>query len=246
MQSDVRVRIGAAAIQPLQEKVYNLMKGKILNCEMLPGAVICEDALVEEFGTSRTPIREALLRLQRERLVDIFPRQGTFVSQISLKDIYEIYELRLIIEPQLVRLSCKSLNRASLEKFRSFFAGLDARECSYEDWFRYDRELHSYIVEAAGNSHLSMMYGTVMDQNVRIRILAGKVPHRMRETNCEHLAILDALLAGDGEKAEELMSAHILSSRKAALRLEGFRQEPPGRAANEFEITKNRLNLRGL
>jgi DNA-binding GntR family transcriptional regulator len=224
MQSDIKG--AAAAAQPLQEKVYNLIKEKIVNCEMLPGAVICEDVLVERFGTSRTPIREALLRLQRERLVDIFPRQGTFVSQICLKDIYEIYQLRLIIEPQVVKISCKNLDPAVLRRFRDFFDGLDAQKCSYAEWFRQDRELHSYIVDSSGNSHLRQMYGSIMDQNLRMRILAGKIPSRMRETNHEHLAILDALLARDEQKAEEVMVSHILSSRNAALQLENFRQEP--------------------
>jgi DNA-binding GntR family transcriptional regulator len=188
--------------------------------------VICEDVLVERFGTSRTPIREALLRLQRERLVDIFPRQGTFVSRICLKDIYEIYQLRLIIEPQVVKISCKNLDPAVLGRFRDFFDGLDAQKCSYTDWFRQDRELHGYIVEGSGNSHLCQMYGSIMDQNLRMRILAGKIPSRMRETNHEHLAIIDALLARDEEKAEEVMVSHILSSRNAALQLENFRQDP--------------------
>ncbi|MDR3200362.1 MAG: GntR family transcriptional regulator [Spirochaetales bacterium] len=222
MQSDGR---GTVSTQPLQEKVYTLIKEEIVNCEMAPGSVISEDVLVEKFGTSRTPIREALLRLQRERLVEIFPRQGTFVSQISLKDIYEIYQLRLIIEPQVVKISCHSLDPEVLLKFRDFFLKLDSTECPYNEWFRQDRELHSYIVDASGNRHLQQMYATIMDQNLRMRILAGKIPSRMRETNHEHLAILDALLAKDDSKAEEVMASHILSSRNGALRLEGFRED---------------------
>jgi DNA-binding GntR family transcriptional regulator len=217
---------GAAAIQPLQEKVYTLIKEEIVNCGMSPGSVICEDVLVEKFGTSRTPIREALLRLQRERLVDIFPRQGTFVSQISLKDIYEIYQLRLIIEHKTVKISCRNLNPVILEKFRNFFIRLETEDCPYTEWFRQDRNLHSYIVDCSGNSHLRQMYATIMDQNLRMRILAGKFPDRMRETNHEHIAILDALLSKNADRAEEVMAAHIVSSRNGALRLEEFRVDP--------------------
>ncbi|MDR1932822.1 MAG: GntR family transcriptional regulator [Spirochaetales bacterium] len=224
MQADGR---GAAATQPLQEKVYTLIKDEIVNCGMSPGSVICEDVLVEKFGTSRTPIREALLRLQRERLVDIFPRQGTFVSQISLKDIYEIYQLRLIIEPQVIKISCRNLDPAVLSEFRDFFTRLETQECPYAEWFRQDRELHSYIVDSSGNRQLQQMYATIMDQNLRMRILAGKIPSRMRDTNHEHLAILDALLAKDEEKAEQVMASHILSSRAGVLRLEGFREGSP-------------------
>jgi DNA-binding GntR family transcriptional regulator len=224
---------GVAATQPLQEKVYKLIKDEILNCEMTPGSVICEEVLVEKFGTSRTPIREALLRLQRERLVDIFPRQGTFVSRICLNDIYEIYQLRLIIEPQVVKIACHNLKDEILEAFRDFFLHRATGECPYQEWFRQDRELHSYIVDSSGNSHLRQMYATIMDQNLRMRILAGKFPDRMRDTNHEHVALLDALLAKDEDKAEKVMASHIISSRNGALRLEGFRQDPELSAAGK-------------
>ncbi|MDR1316489.1 MAG: GntR family transcriptional regulator [Spirochaetales bacterium] len=204
----------------MQEKVYTIIKEDIVNCEMAPGSVICEDVLVEKFGTSRTPIREALLRLQRERLVDIFPRQGTFVSRICLKDIYEIYQLRLIIEPQVARVSCCNLDGGVLEGFRDFFARCAASGSSYAQWFRQDRELHSYIIAGSGNTHLQQIYATIMNQNLRIRILAGKFPDRMHATNHEHIALLDALLAKDADKAEKLMASHICSSRDGALRLE--------------------------
>ncbi|MDR1179794.1 MAG: GntR family transcriptional regulator [Spirochaetales bacterium] len=204
----------------MQEKVYSIIREDIVNCEMAPGSVICEDVLVERFGTSRTPIREALLRLQRERLVDIFPRQGTFVSRICLKDIYEIYQLRLMIEPQVARISCCNLDSGILENFRDFFAHCATSGCSYGQWFRQDRELHSYIIAGSGNNHLQQLYATIMNQNLRIRILAGKFPDRMHATNHEHIALLDALLARDADRAEKLMASHISSSRDGALRLE--------------------------
>jgi DNA-binding GntR family transcriptional regulator len=225
MESVVR---GSVCAQPLQEKVYTRLKENIVNCEMLPGAVICEDVLAEKFGTSRTPIREALLRLQREGLVTIFPRQGTFVSQISRKDIYEIYQIRLIIEPKVARISCPNLNPETLTRFRDLFIRLETTECSYADWFRYDRDLHWYIVDSSGNRHLRQMYGTIIDQNLRMRILAGRLPMRMRETNQEHVAILDALLTQDADRVEEVVASHIIASRNTALRIEGFihEQEP--------------------
>jgi DNA-binding GntR family transcriptional regulator len=211
---------GANAALPLQERVYALIKEEIVNCKMLPGSVISEDTLIEKYKTSRTPIREALLKLQREGLVDIFPRQGTFVSQISLKDIYDIYQLRLILEPQVIKIVCRSLDAAALAKFRDFFVSLENRECSRAEWFSQDREMHCYIMNASGNSHLRDIFASIMDQNMRMRIIAGKIPSRMRDTNHEHIGILDALLAGDTEKAAELMGTHIISSRNAALKLE--------------------------
>jgi DNA-binding GntR family transcriptional regulator len=191
---------------------------------MLPGSVISEDHLAGEFGTSRTPIREALLRLQRENLVVIFPRQGTFVSQISVKDIYEIFHIRLIIEPRVARSAGKNMDPGALEGFRNFFHTIDTQTCSFKEWFRHDRDFHSYIIESSDNRHLIRMYSSIMDQNQRMRVLAGKLPRRIPDTNQEHAEIVDALLSRDEERIERVMSAHILASRDAALKIDDFIQ----------------------
>ncbi|GAB4368864.1 MAG: GntR family transcriptional regulator [Spirochaetales bacterium] len=211
--------------EALQEQVYRRIKERIISCEMLPGSVVSEDLLATEFGTSRTPIREALLRLQREHLIDIYPRQGTFVSSISLQDIYEIYQIRLMLEPRIARVSCKRMDREVLERFLHLFTSMDMETVSFKEWFQYDRDLHDYIVESTRNRHLIEMYRVVMDQNQRMRILAGRLPKRIESTNEEHVAIIQALLAQEEERIEEVMSAHILASRDAVLKLEGYIHE---------------------
>jgi DNA-binding GntR family transcriptional regulator len=213
-----------APIQALQEKVYFRLKESIINCGMMPGSVISEERLALEFGTSRTPIREALLRLQRENLVVIFPRQGTFVSQISLKDIHEIYQIRLIIEPRVARSSGGNMDPAVLERFRNYFGIPDEGTGSFGTWFQHDRDFHSYIIDSCGNRHLSQMDASIMDQNQRMRILSGKIPQRIQDTNSEHVEIVDALLARNEDRIESLMTAHILASRNAALKIEDFLQ----------------------
>ncbi len=211
--------------EALQEQVYRRIKERIISCEMLPGSVVSEDSLASEFGTSRTPIREALLRLQREHLIDIYPRQGTFVSPISVQDIYEIYQIRLLLEPKIARISSRRMDRGVLEQFLKLFTTMDMGTISFKDWFQYDRDLHDYIVECTQNKHLIEMYRVVMDQNQRMRILAGRLPKRIESTNQEHIAIIQAFLSQDEERIEQVMSAHILASRDAVLKLEGFIHE---------------------
>ena len=213
-----------APIQALQEKVYLRIKESIINCDMMPGSVISEERLALESGTSRTPIREALLRLQRENLVVIFPRQGTFVSQISLRDIHDIFQIRLVIEPRVARSAGANMDPAILEGFRNFFGTIDAGAGSFTSWFQQDRDFHSYIIDSCGNRHLTQMYASIMDQNQRMRILAGKIPQRIQDTNLEHAEIVDALLSRDEDRIERLMTAHILASRNAALKIEDFMQ----------------------
>ena len=211
--------------EALQEQVYRKIKERIISCEMLPGSVVSEENLASEFGTSRTPIREALLRLQREHLIDIYPRQGTFVSPISLQDIYEIYQIRLLIEPRIARIASRRMDRGVLERFLQLFSSQDMKTISFKEWFQYDRDLHDYIVECTHNRHLIEIYRVVMDQNQRMRILAGRLPKRIESTNEEHIAILKALLSQDEERIEQVMSAHILASRDAVLKLEGYIHE---------------------
>jgi DNA-binding GntR family transcriptional regulator len=221
MYRENRSSKGAAVQQPLQERVYRFLKEAIVNCTMPPGSVINEDALIEKFGTSRTPIREALLRLQKEGFVEIFPHQGTFVSQISLKDIYEIHQFRLIIESQVIKISGRNLERSVLEQYRKFFVELENREFSIAEWVKADKDMHCYFVDASGNEYLRGIYSNTMDLIQRMRITTRKMPH-MKETNREHVAILDALLEGDEDRAAELMSIHITSSRDTVLELEAF------------------------
>ncbi len=223
----MKTPIGTSSMkkEALQEQVYRRIKERIISCEMLPGSVVSEDSLASEFGTSRTPIREALLRLQREHLIDIYPRQGTFVSPISVQDIYEIYQIRLLLEPKIARISSRRMDRGVLEQFLKLFTTMDMGSISFKDWFQYDRDLHDYIVECTQNKHLIEMYRVVMDQNQRMRILAGRLPKRIESTNQEHIAIIQAFLSQDEERIEQVMSAHILASRDAVLKLEGFIHE---------------------
>ncbi|HOV37589.1 MAG TPA: GntR family transcriptional regulator [Spirochaetales bacterium] len=211
--------------EALQEQVYRKIKDRIVSCEMLPGSVVSEDTLASEFGTSRTPIREALLRLQREHLIDIYPRQGTFVSPISLQDIYEIYQIRLLMEPKIARIASRRLERAQLERYQTLVASGALQSCSFKEWFQYDRELHDYIVRCTQNRHLIQMYEVVMDQNQRMRILAGRIPKRMEATNEEHIAIIQALISQDEDLIEKVMTEHIIASRDAVLKLEGYINE---------------------
>lgn len=209
--------------QALQERVYGQLKDRIINCDMLPGDVISEDQYAGEFGTSRTPIREALLRLQRENLVVIFPRQGTFVSQISLQDIYEIYQIRLIMEPRVARIAVRGgIDEEKLGRFRDLFAHVDLASCGFKEWFQHDRDFHGFIIHSSHNKHLIGMYESIMDQSQRMRILAGRLPSRIDSTNNEHIGVVDALFTKDEELIEKTMTSHIIASRDAALRIEGF------------------------
>ncbi len=206
----------------LQDSIYVTIKERIIDGEIPAGGLIVESSLSEEFGTSRTPIREALLRLQRDRLVTIFPRQGTFASQISLKSVYEIFEIRLMIEPAVARQICPSIDIDRIDEFRKQFSDNSLAESSYKTWFHMDREFHDFLIESTENETLIRTYQDIMDQHLRVRILAGKTPSRASHTNNEHLKILDAFANRDPDTAENYMRSHIIASREAAVKLDRF------------------------
>jgi len=206
----------------LKEKVHAELKRRIINCEMAPGEAISEDKLAAEFGLSRTPIREALLQLKREKLVDIWARKGIFVKEILLKDIYEIYQMRIIIEPNAAKLVTKRISEERLRVFQAGFGGLDPIHGEFLDNFRLDRAFHDFIIESANNGYLKDVYADLLDLNQRIRILTGKNQARVVEGIGEHLAIIDAFLARDEEAVHKAILRHLLNSETASLRLEGF------------------------
>ncbi len=204
----------------LKEVAYQVIRDRIVSCAMAPGSVISESALARDLDTSRTPVREALLRLQREGLVDIYPRKGTFVSPISIREIHDIAQLRLFIEPAAARTVCRTLSRDELSRYRGLFAespGSDPE--SFTEWFSADRAFHRWIVAATGNRILCEIYDNVMDRSQRVRILSGSIPHRVERANREHLDLIDALDRCDEDAVTRTMRAHIIASRDESLQL---------------------------
>lgn len=203
-----------------QDFIYASIKERIINCEIPPGGLIVENEFAEEFGTSRTPIREALLRLQRDRLVQIFPRRGTFTTQISLKEVDEIFDIRLMIEPQIIQQVISTIDLSKVQEFKDQFSDPELASVSYKKWFFLDRRFHEFLVESTENDTLIRTYLEIMDKLLRVRIMIGKLPTRAETTNDEHIRILDAILARDDKKAAEYMREHIIASREAAFKLD--------------------------
>merc|ERR1711879_893209 len=110
----------------LKDKAYEHIKSKIILCEMMPGSDISEEELANELGISRTPVREAIMMLENENLVHVFPRKGSFVSQITLKDIQEIFQIREVVETQVGKMVCKTISEEMLMAFRARFEAIDS------------------------------------------------------------------------------------------------------------------------
>lgn len=201
----------------LKEKAYRVIRQMIVGGGLPPGKVLNERELVELIGVSRTPIREALHRLEKENLVIIVPQRGAFVCEITTKIINDIYQLRELIEPQLLAMVTADMPEQVLAEFRAVFLALKQDE--YNELARIDNEFHIAVIDRVGNDYLRNLMDNMYAQNERIRFQLTRLPQRLQETVAEHVRIIDAMLARDPEKAAAMMREHLISSRKAAFRL---------------------------
>ncbi|RIK34323.1 MAG: hypothetical protein DCC52_00995 [Chloroflexi bacterium] len=165
----------------LKDHAYQRIKDAILNLQLKPGAPLVEADLAEQLGVSKTPVRDALLELRREGLVTKIPYSGTFVSEITGKDIREIIQIRAVLEGLAARLATPHLSDAALE----YLGGLIDR-----------------LVALAENFE---------DQLQRFRTLSSQLKGRLKKSAEEHRRVLLALCARDADRVEELFREHLLS-----------------------------------
>jgi len=204
-----------ASGQSLKEKAYTRIKEDIVCCKYPPGSVVNEKELVEMLGISRTPIREALNRLEQEGLVRIIPKRGIFVSEVTLQMTIELYQVREVLEPFIVRLATPLVSAVRLAEFQDAFKQAMAAEAK-EEMISLDHRFHFYLAESCGNSFLAQLIANIRTQTERTRYLPSRDAHSLRQGAEEHLAIIAAMLERDVEKAAAAMHYHIVRSRQAA------------------------------
>jgi len=199
----------------LRERAYTIIKQKILSCEYPPGSFINEISLLGEIGASRTPIREAMTKLENENLVQIIPKKGILVCNISLSEINDIYQTRKLIEPFIIRTQGGNTDKNQLKEYRSKYDEI-INEKDFVKLIQFDDSFHHLLISNCRNKYLIQLLGLVYDQNVRIRVMAGKHTRRLEDTYKEHLKILDFILDDELERAAEAMVEHLEKSQKAA------------------------------
>lgn len=197
-----------------KEKAYRIIKDKIIKCQVGPGDILDEKRLVEEIGASRTPIREALNKIEQENLIRIIPKRGIFVSEITPKDVNDLFQVREEIDPFTTRIATPLLPESELLKFRELFTNLE--KLPDMEVFDIDNRFHSFIIAECNNRYLSQMMDSIYAQNQRIRVLSAKLNNRLNTSKYEHLSIIAHLLDRDADGAAEEMKKHVISSREAS------------------------------
>ncbi|MFD7292104.1 GntR family transcriptional regulator [Streptomyces sp. NPDC059897] len=192
-------------------RVHATIRARITSLELPPGAPLSENELAAELDVSRTPVREALILLGEESLVDIFPKLGTFVSRISVDAVLEAQFMREALELAALR---EAVKRADGEDIEALRAILDAQRAAFEAadddlFFEQDEAFHRRLMEASGHRTLWRTVTTAKAHLDRARRLSLPLPRRIEHLIDEHRAVVDALEERDAARAEEALRGHL-------------------------------------
>jgi DNA-binding GntR family transcriptional regulator len=195
----------------LTERVYVTVKEAILDLQFKPGTSLVEDDLARQLGTSKTPVRDALLTLERDGLVTKVPYKGTYVAPVAVRDATEIFELRAVLEGLAARLATPVFSPRDLDAAQALLDQADAAlergdtdSCSI-----LGAQFHTMIHERADNRRLKPMLDKLEEQLRRLRRLSDRLQGRLAKSAREHRRILEALRSGDPAQAEDAMRAHL-------------------------------------
>ena len=191
------------------EDIYKRLKHRVVGFEIPPGERLNEVALARDLDVSRTPLREALNRLMAERLVVFRPGSGFFCRALDPKAIFDLYELRKILETSAVMLACQRADQGGLDalKEETLSRGLVITGLSIEEAAKRDEAFHVGIAQLSGNAELVAQLRTVNDGIRFIRWV--NMAARVDASKKEHRHILNALLRRDADEAGDILAAHI-------------------------------------
>ncbi|GAA4380528.1 GntR family transcriptional regulator [Paeniglutamicibacter cryotolerans] len=203
-----------AAMEPvsLAERAYRDIRDSLIMLDIRPGDPIHDGALALRLGVGRTPVREALKRLETDHLVVSYPRRGTFATIVDITELAEVSELRRVLEPLAAHKAAATASdalRAGLGSLARDIEKLGEREVDKRGLMQYDLEVHRMIYRAAGNRHLEDTLIRLDNLATRIWCMVlDRVPSVAGHIE-EHVQLLDVIVAGEADRAAELALAHI-------------------------------------
>jgi DNA-binding GntR family transcriptional regulator len=195
----------------LREQVLAHLREEILSSRLEPGADLNEVALATSLGVSRGPIREALGRLAAEGLVTVTPRRGTIVTKLTKQEFIDAYQVREALESLAMRVAVPRLTdeeRAELHQLSDEMRRL-AEAGDVNSFFEVNRHFHEKLVAASGNRRLQAMHEQLLGQMGRLLRKSADLRGGLGESAAAHEAILEAVDAGDADRAARLMAEHI-------------------------------------
>jgi DNA-binding GntR family transcriptional regulator len=204
-----------------QQQAYEYVKSQIMNRGLKAGEYVADARIAEELNISRTPVREAFHRLEKENLLLYEARRGWRVHTLSLKDIEEIFEIKIVVEGMTSRKAAECKNqelRAALQTaFQEMCNAAAANDINA--WMQADIRFHDTIFAMADNERARRIVWNLNDQWNRVRIGFTAIRSRVDRSISEHKAIMDGILAGDGKEAERRTHVHFRQMREELIHL---------------------------
>ncbi len=215
-------------LRSLQGQIHDELLGRILRRELEPGERISPPEIAAALGVSVTPVRDAVNQMAAEGLVTVKPRRGTVVSPISIRDIEELYEIRLMIEPEAADAAAARATPAEIAHVQDLAARLEAAPSAgagrvddletYLQEIATDAELHAAVVRAAHNARLDALYDGLRTHVLIARAVFPRLYRGQPHRRGEHQRVVDAIAAHDGGAARDAMAAHLKQALADTLR----------------------------
>jgi DNA-binding GntR family transcriptional regulator len=219
------------AVAPLQrrrlvDEAAQRLREAILSGRLAAGARLRQTDLADRLGISRTPIREALVRLREEGLIELRPRGGVRVAPLDPAEAVELYVLREVLDGLAARLAAARRERAALARLERALGRMGAcvERGDPTHWFRSHVAFHEEIIRAAANRHLGRLAAVVHLSIRQFHPMLLKIPRRLAEADREHRQIFEAIAARDAEGAERAARAHIAAARALVVELAADRR----------------------
>ncbi len=204
--------------QSLQERTYEALRAAILSGELIPGARLYEPVLAERLGVSRSPLREAVRRLQQDGLVEGRPRAGIYVAKVSPEEVEDVYRLRAALEGTAAALAAERMTERELSELQRILDRLEAPDSLPDEVVVRDSDrFHEVIHRGAHSQRLSSLLAQLYGQIAHFRNLTLRVPGRAQQASHGHAALLRALIERDPVAAERLMRDHVDEARRTLL-----------------------------
>lgn len=218
MQDNLQIQMNA--FLPLRDVVFNTLRQAILTGDLKPGERLMEIHLANKLGVSRTPIREAIRKLELEGLVIMIPRRGAEVAQITEKSMMDVLEVRRTMDALCVELACERITEESMEDLKNacdaFAEAVNSKDIKVIA--KTDVALHDIIVQATGNSRLVQLINNLSEQMYRYRFEYLKDCTQHENLIEEHRIIYESIVKRDKEAASAAAKLHIDNQEKAIIR----------------------------
>lgn len=206
--------------KPLREVIFNTLRDAIIVGELKPGERLMEVKLADKMGVSRTPVREAIRKLELEGLVNMLPRKGAHVADLSVKDIVDVLEVRATLDGLATSLSASRITDEELKELKHInlqFIGFIEKE-NLQGSVKKDVEFHDIIYRSSRNDKLMQIVSNLREQVQRFRVIYLKDYKSPKELIKEHIDIYDAIYSRDPEKAQQMAQRHIKNQQETIIK----------------------------